>query len=155
MTHFEIPQWLRGPVKQGIYPATCRIKISKCLTIQVRGWGTTLQAEMSRVYFPIISLDFSIYSILPEGLWPLGSTQSLPGIFLWLMDFRHVRLTASCRLWIDCVEKCENLGVSQPYGPPLPVARIISFFNVWFYAYPLSGCSRWPLDMECGCGCFK
>jgi hypothetical protein len=36
----------------------------------VVGWGSTLQAWRSRVWFP--SLDFSIDLILPAALWPCG-----------------------------------------------------------------------------------
>jgi hypothetical protein len=35
---------------------------------KVFGWGTILQAERSRVRFPMRSLDFSIYLILPAAL---------------------------------------------------------------------------------------
>jgi hypothetical protein len=43
----------------------------------VIGWGTTLQAGRWWVRFPMKSLDFSIYLILPAALWPLVSTQPL------------------------------------------------------------------------------
>jgi hypothetical protein len=34
------------------------------------GWGTALQAERSRVPFPMVSLEFLICRILPAALWP-------------------------------------------------------------------------------------
>jgi len=34
------------------------------------GWGTALQAVMSRVWFPMVSLKFFIDIILPAALWP-------------------------------------------------------------------------------------
>jgi len=36
------------------------------------GCGTTLQAGRLRVRFPILSLQFFVYIILPATLWPLG-----------------------------------------------------------------------------------
>jgi hypothetical protein len=36
------------------------------------GWGTALQAEMSRVRFPMVSLQFSIEIILPSPVYGPG-----------------------------------------------------------------------------------
>jgi hypothetical protein len=33
-------------------------------------WGTALQAGMSRVRFPMVSPEFLIDIIIPDGLWP-------------------------------------------------------------------------------------
>jgi hypothetical protein len=49
------------------------------------GWGTALQVGMSRVRFPVVSLEFFIYIILLSALWPWGglslSQKWVPGIF--------------------------------------------------------------------------
>jgi hypothetical protein len=36
------------------------------------GWGTALQTGRSRIRFPMVSLEFFIYIILPAALWPCG-----------------------------------------------------------------------------------
>ena len=36
------------------------------------GWSTALQAGMSQVRFPMVSLEFLIDIILPAALWPWG-----------------------------------------------------------------------------------
>jgi hypothetical protein len=36
------------------------------------GWGTALQTGRSQVRFPMVSLEFFIYIILPAALWPWG-----------------------------------------------------------------------------------
>jgi hypothetical protein len=48
--------------------------IIKCTAAggSVVGLGTMLQAGMSRVQFPMRSLDFLIYVILPAALWSWG-----------------------------------------------------------------------------------
>ena len=37
----------------------------------VVGWGTALKAGRSRVRFPMVSMEFFIYIILPAAPWPL------------------------------------------------------------------------------------
>ena len=53
------------------------------------GCGTALQAGMSRVQFPMVSLDYFIDIILPAALWLWGLAQPLKemstrNISLWV-----------------------------------------------------------------------
>ena len=40
-------------------------------------WGTVLHVGRLQVQFPMVSLEFYIYIILPGTLWPLGLIQPL------------------------------------------------------------------------------
>jgi hypothetical protein len=63
----------------------------------------------------------------------LGSTQPLTnmitrniiGIFFVVKGGLRVGLTT---LRADCLEKCGNLNISQPYWPPRPVTGIVLLF---------------------------
>jgi hypothetical protein len=97
------------------------------------------QVGRSRVRFPM-SLDFLTDLILPDALessYPLTemSTRNIPGG----KGRPRVRLATSppsrSRLYI----KCENLDVSQPYGPPRPVTGI---------ALPYFVCNNSPLSFS-------
>jgi len=81
---------------------------------------TTLQTGMSRVRFPMVSLEFYSDIILPVALWPWGrlslSQKWVPGVLRAGKCGQCVRLTTlspSCAV----VMKSGNLNFLEPSGP--------------------------------------
>jgi hypothetical protein len=76
----------------------------------VDGWGTALQSGMSRVRFPMVSLEFFIEIFLPAALWLWDrlnlSHKWTPGICLWCKGVLSIRLTTlpSCANCLEILE---------------------------------------------------
>jgi hypothetical protein len=67
-----------------------------------------LQARMSRIWFPMVSLEFFVGIILPVALWPWGwlslYQKWVPGIIPRGKGGQCVGLTTLPSLCVDCLE---------------------------------------------------
>jgi hypothetical protein len=108
------------------------------------GWGTMLPAGRSRIWFPMRSLNISMYVILPAALgllsWLSLQQKWVPWIFLRVKVDWFVRLTTSSSSVSRFSGKCGVLYVWNVHTPLRPVTRIaILTFKSQF----------WPLSLLC------
>jgi hypothetical protein len=106
------------------------------------GWGTVLQAGMSKFRFPMVSLEFFLDIILPAAVWPWGWQnlwqKRVPGISPGGKGGRCVGLTILPSSCADCLEiwKPQTPGPSGPLQAsngtalPLPLPRYSAICNL-------------------------